>query len=69
MTDHTLPPELAREAALARIRRAKDAFTRVSVDYLRGEVNPDAVAAAIAEVDAARAALRMLDQQDEAKRG
>jgi hypothetical protein len=52
--------------ALCRIRRSKDAWTRVAVDFLHGRNDSEHVSAALAELTAARAELADLDAQDEA---
>lgn len=61
MTDHTLPLELQRTAALARIRAAKDLWTRIAVGVLKGDGIESDVTSALAELSAARAALADLD--------
>ena len=66
MNARTLPPELARTAAQARMRAAKDAFTKASVAVLHGR--PDSmehVTAALEELNAAREELKALDAQDQ----
>lgn len=67
MNDRTLTPELARVAALARVRRAKDQWTKAAVSALHGHANAeDVVTSALAELSAARAALADLDAPNRA---
>jgi hypothetical protein len=62
MNARTLTPELQRDAAVARVLRSKDQWTRCAVAVLKGDGTEEDVAAALEELTAARAALRMLDE-------
>jgi hypothetical protein len=56
----------ARMAALMRLTRAKDRYTRISVEFLMGRTLSLAeVKSALDEVDAARAELAMLNHPTE----
>ena len=62
MNDRTLPPDLEREAVLARVLRAKDVWTRTAVRFLQGHVSTEEVQAALHELDNARSRLRAIDE-------
>ena len=67
MNARTLTPELQRSAAQARIRSAKDAFTRATVDVLYNRPGAATRAdAALSELKAAQAGLAMIDAEQEA---
>ena len=65
MNDRTLTPELQRTAAFARMRSAKDAFTKAAVSVLRARPGAeDETVAALAELNAARADLQALNAEE-----
>lgn len=62
MNDRALPPDVARTAAQALMRAAKDAFTRVATDVLYNRPgSEERVRQALEELAAARAELATLD--------
>ena len=65
LTDISGQAHERRLAAQLRVTRSKDAWTRVAVDFLHGRNDADQVGAALAELTAARQALRDLDAEAE----